>query len=198
MTLFFQGHNFHDSDSDFYFFFEDDMGFNDSLNTGYCRNGFRKYVPDLYNKVHKIMLRENFDFMKLSYTEVYMDNNIQVSWYNVPQHIRTKDWPDYDKLPVSGLDVNAPRTQFKTIEVFEELSYISGDIYYANWPMIVSKEGNKKMFIDIKWEHPFEQTWMSQMYQDTKKGIINPAVLLASPVWHNRIAYYKPEERREN
>ncbi len=136
--------------------------------------------------------------MKLSYTEVYMDNNIQVSWYNVPQHIRTKDWPDYDKLPVSGLDVNAPRTQFKTIEVFEELSYISGDIYYANWPMIVSKEGNKKMFIDIKWEHPFEQTWMSQMYQDTKKGIINPAVLLASPVWHNRIAYYKPEERREN
>ncbi len=194
----FAAEHFHNSDSDFYFFFEDDMGFNDSLNTGYCRNGFRKYVPDLYNKVHKIMLRENFDFMKLSYTEVYMDNNIQVSWYNVPQHIRTKDWPDYDKLPVSGLDVNAPRTQFKTIEVFEELSYISGDIYYANWPMIVSKEGNKKMFIDIKWEHPFEQTWMSQMYQDTKKGIINPAVLLASPVWHNRIAYYKPEERREN
>jgi hypothetical protein len=190
--------HFDNSDSDFYFFFEDDMGFYPTDNTEFCRNGFRKYVPNLYDNVHKIMLREQFDFMKLSYTEVYMDNNIQVSWYNVPQEIRSRDWPNYDKLPISGLDPNAPRTKFKNIEVFEGLSYISGDIYYANWPMIVGKEGNRKMFLDTKWAHPYEQTWMSYMYQETAKGNLNPAVLLASPVWHNRIAYYKPEERREN
>ena len=190
--------HFDNSDSDFYFFFEDDMGFYPTDNTEFCRNGFRKYVPNLYDNVHKIMLREQFDFMKLSYTEVYMDNNIQVSWYNVPQEIRSRDWPNYDKLPISGLDPNAPRTKFKSIEVFEGLSYISGDIYYANWPMIVGKEGNRKMFLDTKWAHPYEQTWMSYMYQETAKGNLNPAVLLASPVWHNRIAYYKPEERREN
>jgi len=190
--------HFDNSDSDFYFFFEDDMGFYPTDNTEFCRNGFRKYVPNLYDNVHKIMLREQFDFMKLSYIEVYMDNNIQVSWYNVPQEIRSRDWPNYDKLPISGLDPNAPRTKFKSIEVFEGLSYISGDIYYANWPMIVGKEGNRKMFLDTKWAHPYEQTWMSYMYQETAKGNLNPAVLLASPVWHNRIVYYKPEERREN
>jgi len=190
--------HFDNSDSDFYFFFEDDMGFFPSDNTDFCRNGFRHYIPNLYDNVHKIMLREQFDFMKLSYTEVYMDNNIQVSWYNVPQEIRSRDWPNYDKLPISGLDPNAPRTKFKNIEVFEGLSYISGDIYYANWPMIVGKEGNRKMFLDTKWAHPYEQTWMSYMYQETVKGNLNPAVLLASPVWHNRIAFYKPEERREN
>ena len=190
--------HFDNSDSDFYFFFEDDMGFYPTGNTEFCRNGFRKYVPNLYDNVHKIMLREQFDFLKLSYTEVYMDNNIQVSWYNVPQEIRTRDWPHYDKLPISGLDPNAPRTKFKSIEVFEELSYISGDIYYANWPMIVGKEGNRKMFIETKWAHPYEQTWMSYMYQETAKGNLNPAVLLASPVWHNRIIYYQPHERREN
>ena len=190
--------HFDNSDSDFYFFFEDDMGFYPTDNTEFCRNGFRKYVPNLYDNVHKIMLREQFDFMKLSYTEVYMDNNIQVSWYNVPQEIRSRDWPNYDKLPISGLDPNAPRTKFKSIEVFEGLSYISGDIYYANWPMIVGKEGNRKMFLDTKWAHPYEQTWMSYMYQETAKGNLNPAVLLASPVWHNRIIYYQPHERREN
>ena len=190
--------HFDNSDSDFYFFFEDDMGFYPTGNTEFCRNGFRKYVPNLYDNVHKIMLREQFDFLKLSYTEVYIDNNIQVSWYNVPQEIRTRDWPHYDKLPISGLDPNAPRTKFKSIEVFEELSYISGDIYYANWPMIVGKEGNRKMFIETKWAHPYEQTWMSYMYQETAKGNLNPAVLLASPVWHNRIIYYQPHERREN
>ena len=190
--------HFNDSDSDYYFFFEDDMGFNPSIDTGFCRNGFRKYIPNLYDTVHKIMLKEEFDFLKLSYTEVYMDNNIQVSWYNVPQQVRVEHWPDYSKLPVQGLDPNSPRTKFDKIEVLNEVSYISGDIYYANWPMIVSKEGNRKMFIETKWAHPYEQTWMSYMFQETKKGNLNPAVLLAAPVWHNRIIYYEAHERREN
>jgi hypothetical protein len=191
--------HFNDSDADFMFFFEDDMTVNPPEYSGqFCRNGFRKYIPNLYNIVHKIMLKENFDFLKLSYTEVYMDNNIQVSWYNVPQDIRTRDWPHYDKLPVTGLDPNAPRTKFKNINVLDNVSYAGGEIYYANWPMIASKAGNKKMFIDTKWAHPFEQTWMSYMYQETVKDNLNPAILLASPIWHDRIKYYKPEERREN
>jgi hypothetical protein len=194
----FAAKHFQKSDSDYYFFFEDDMGLNPSTNQGFCRNGFKNYIPDLYKKVHEIMAKEDFDFLKLSFTEVYMDNNIQVSWYNVPQSVRTYLWPDYDQLPINGLDPYAPRTKFDKIEVHNELSYISGEVYYANWPMIVNKKGNQKMFLDTQWEHPFEQTWMSYMFQETIKRNIKPAVLLASPVWHNRIVYYKPEERREN
>ena len=143
------------------------------------------------------MLREDFDFLKLSFTEVFMDNNLQVSWYNVPQSIRDEFWPDYNKLPVAGLDPNCPRTNFKNIEILDGLSYASGDIYYANWPQIVSREGNKKMFINTKWAHPYEQTWMSHIFQETHKGNINPAVLLASPVTHERFKFYEPEERIE-
>jgi hypothetical protein len=190
--------HFHDSDADFMFFFEDDMTVNPPDVKGVCRNGFRKYIPNIYNLVHRIMLKEQFDFLKLSFTEVYFDNDKQCSWYNVPQEIRTRDWPNYDKLPVSGLDPNVPLTNFKNIRNMDGLTYIDGEIYYANWPMIVSKEGNKKMFIDTKWGHPYEQTWMSYMYQKTKKGELNPAILLASPIWHERIKHYRPEERREN
>ena len=64
--------------------------------------------------------------------------------------------------------------------------------------MIVSKEGNQKMFIDTTWGHPYEQTWMSHMYQKTVEGSLHPAVLLAAPIWHDRIKHYEPEERREN
>jgi len=191
--------HFHESDSDYYVFLEDDMCLHTPTMEGkFCRNGFRQFIPNLYDIIHKIMIKENFDYLKLSYTEVYMDNNIQVSWYNVPQGVRTEIWPHYDRLPVNGLDNNAPRTQFNNINVLDGVSYISGEIYYANWPMIVSKEGNKKMFIDLKWAHPYEQTWMSHMFQETRKGNLHPAVLLASPVNHNRIIWYKPEERREN
>ena len=194
----FAAKHFHESDSDYYFFFEDDMGFYPATETGFCRNGFRKYVPNLYDKVHEIMAKEEFDFLKLSYTEVYMDNNIQVSWYNVPQSVRSFVWPNYDQLPVSGLDPYAPRTKFDKIEVHNELSYAAGEIYYANWPMIANKKGNYKMFLETEWANPFEQTWMSYMFQETIRGHIKPAILLAAPVWHNRIVYYKPEERREN
>jgi hypothetical protein len=107
-------------------------------------------------------------------------------------------WPHYDKLPINGLDPNAPRTQFNKIDVLDGLSYTDGDIYYANWPMIVGKTGNQKMFLDTKWAHPYEQTWMSHMFQETRKGNLIPAVLLASPVKHNRIVYYEAHERREN
>jgi hypothetical protein len=194
----FAAKHFHESDSDYYFFFEDDMMLHNPSKMGYCRNGFRRVVPTLYMTSHKIMAKEGFDFLKLSYTEVYMDNNIQVSWYNVPQHIRTELWPNYDQLPVSGLDPYAPRTQFNHINVEGGVSYISGDIYYANWPMLVSRDGNYKMFLETDWAHPYEQTWMSYMFQETRKGNIRPAVLLASPINHNRIHHYTPEERREN
>ena len=189
--------HFQESDSDYYLFLEDDMGAHEP-GTNFCRNGFRTYVPDLYDTVLKIIHGSKVDFLKLSYTEVYMDNNIQVSWYNVPQQVRTKDWPDYDRLPETGLDLNTPRTQFNNIEVVNGVSYISGEIYYANWPTVVGKIGNQKMFLDTTWARPYEQTWMSYMYQETKKGNLKPAILLASPIHHNRIAHYSPEERREN
>ena len=191
--------HFHESDSDFYFFFEDDMTSNPPEEEGnFCRNGLRKYIPNLYNILHKIILKEDFDYLKLSFTEVYWDNNIQTSWYNVPQEVRSKFWPEYDKLPITGIDPNAPRTKFNQVDNVDGIAYINGDITYTNWPMIMSKKGNQKVFIDTKWAAPFEQTWMSHVFQLQQKGEINAAVLLASPIWHERIKYYKPEERREN
>jgi hypothetical protein len=190
--------HFDKSDSDYYIFLEDDMGIYSPEDKDFCRNGFRKFVPDLYEKIHRIMLKEKFDFLKLTFTEVFMDNYLQVSWYNVPQSLRTEIWPHYDKLPVQGLDFNCPRTVFSKIDVLDELAYAQGEVYYANWPMIVGKEGNRRMFLDTVWANPFEQTWMSHMFQETRKGNLRPAVLLASPIEHNRIVYYKPEDRREN
>ena len=191
--------HFQESDSDYYVFLEDDMGIHSPEAQGrFCRNGFRLYVPDLYDKALKIIASSQIDFLKLSYTEVYMDNNIQVSWYNVPQSVRSEFWPHYDKLPTTGLDPNCPRTVFQNIEVIDGLSYATGEIYYANWPIIMGKTGNQKVFLDTTWARPYEQTWMSYVFQETRKGNIKPAVLLASPVDHERIAHYKPEDRREN
>ena len=191
--------HFHESDADYYLFFEDDMTFNGPKEEGnFCRNGFRKYIPDIYETIHKIAYLEELDFLKLSFTEVYFDNDNQCSWYNVPQDVRTKFWPHYDKLPRLGLDPNCPKTEWSTMSNIDGVAYLKGDAYYSNWPLLVSREGNQKMFIDTKWDHPLEQTWMSHMFQLTKEGKLSPAILLASPIWHDRIFFYGDGERVES
>lgn len=189
--------HFDEANSKYYMFLEDDMNLCEKTDPP-CKNGFARYTDNLFYKLVKIMDKEEFDFLKFSYSEFFGDNSTQWSWYNVPQNVREQFWPNNRKLPKMGLDPNAPLTQFKNIKTLEGLSYIDGEIYYCNWPQIVSKKGNKKMFLTTKWAAPFEQTWMSYMYQLTKKGQLKSSVLLLSPIEHNRFDFYKGNLRKEN
>ena len=189
--------HFNQTDLEYMFFFEDDMFFYPHSGK-VCRSGFNRFVDNLYNKVMKIMNSEEFDFLKLSFSEFYGDNSTQWSWYNVPQIIREKYWPDYNRLPVQGIDPNSPRTQFKSIKTLDGLSYATGEIYYCNWPQIVSKQGNKKMFLETTWARPHEQTWMSHIFQLTKDKKIHPGILLLSPTEHNRFDHYSSKLRKES
>jgi hypothetical protein len=180
----------------YYFFFEDDMFFylgDDEV----CRNGFRRKIPDFYNIMMDITFMENFDFLKWNFSEFYGDNIKQWAWHNVPGGVRSNLFPEN---PIKNSDdVNlCPYMKFKNIKSLKGIPYATGEIYYCNWPQVVSKEGNKKMFLNTKWDHPYEQTWMSYIYQETIKGNIYPGVLLITPTEHNRFEFYPAEERREN
>jgi hypothetical protein len=189
--------HFEETGLDYYLFFEDDMFFYTKENEK-CRNGFPRYEPNLFSVSMQIMQKENFDFLKLNYSEFYGDNGTQWSWYNVPQDVRTKYWPNNPRLPQMGLDPNAPKTVFNKILSHRKVPYAVGEVYYCNWPQIVSKPGNKKMFLDTTWAHPFEQTWMSHMFQLTKKGELNPGLLLMTPTEHDRFDHYERELRKES
>lgn len=189
--------HFENSGHDFMFFFEDDMFFYNGKDS-VCKNGFNRYVTGLYSKSLQICKKESFDFLKLNYTEFFGDNGTQWSWYNVPQNIREKYWPHKNKLPEHGLDPNAPKAEYKNVLTYQGIPYVNGDVYYCNWPQIVTKEGSKKMFLETKWAHPFEQTWMSYMFQLTKSGDLNPGLLLITPTEHNRFEHYDGKLRKES
>ena len=188
--------HFNDSSHKYCMFFEDDMFFH-SDRVGYCRNGFNRFTPNLYDKVLSIIKKERFDFLKFNFSEFFGDNGTQWSWYNIPQTVREKEFPDKTKLPQQGLDPDAPRTNFKNIRSVDGLSYVTGDIYYSNWPQIMSKEGNKKCFIDTRFQFPYEQTIMSFIFQETRKGNIKPGLLLLTPTEHNRFEHYDGSLRKE-
>ena len=189
--------HFSQSDSEIAIWSEDDMFFQNKPNET-CRNGFNRYTPNLYQKCLEIVQKEKFDFFKINFTEFYGDSSTCWAWYNVPQDVRLKLWPNNPKLPKQGLDANAPLTEFKNIKSHKGLPYVTGDIYYSNWTHFITKSGNLKMFQDTKFQHPFENTWMSQIYQETIKGKIKPGLLLLTPVEHNRFDHYSAELRREN
>lgn len=189
--------HFDKSDLDYYIFSEDDMFFQNKPEET-CRNGFNRYVPNLYSKSLQIIKKDNYDFLKYNFSEFYGDNSVQWSWYNVPQNVREQLWPEKTKLPVQGLDPNAPKTKFNNIKSYEGLPYADGEIYYCNWTQLISRTGNKKMFLETTWAHPFENTWMSYMYQETKKGNLNGCLLLLTPVEHNRFEHYSANLRKES
>ena len=182
---------------DFYFFFEDDMFFYPKEGER-CRNGFNRFVPGLYQKSLEIIKENNFDFLKLNYSEFFGDNGTQWSWYNVPQNIREKFFPEKPNLPKMGQDPNAPKADYKNIRSHKGIPYVDGDVYYCNWPQIVNKIGNKKMFLTEKWVRPYEQTWMSYMFQETKAGNLYPGLLLLTPTEHNRYEHYDGKLRKES
>jgi hypothetical protein len=189
--------HFNETDLDFYFFNEDDMNFYPKKGE-VCRNGFPRYVNNLYQKSLEIIEKENFDFLKLSFSEFYGSNDIQFSWYNVPQDFRQSHWPNYPKLPVQGLDPNPPKTEFKNIKIHKGLPYVNGEIYISNWPIILNKSGNYKCYLETKWQFSYEQTTMSYVYQETIKGNIKPGLLLLTPIEHDRFEFYSSELRKES
>jgi len=181
---------------DYHFFFEDDMFFYLGPDE-FCRNGFRRKIKDFYNTMMEIMWKENFDYLKWNFSEFFGDNTKQWAWHNVPAGVRSQLFPE-NPIKISSDNNAAPFLKFKNIKSYKQLPYASGDVYYCNWPQVVSREGNKKLFLDTKWAHPFEQTWMSYIYQETIKENIKPGILLATPTEHDRFEHYSMEERREN
>lgn len=183
----FAAEHFAGTGSKYMLFFEDDMLID--LSNKMCSFGFTKNIHDLFNKIVKIMDKENYDFLKLSFSEFYGHNGEQWSWHNVPHDKKIQYFGECNKKP---------NTTFSCIKSYNGVPYAEGEIYYSNWPHIIDQEGNQKLFLDTTWQNPYEQTWMSHIYTLTKENKVKPAILLASPITHNRVHFYDASDRREN
>jgi hypothetical protein len=183
----FAAEHFSDYGAKYMMFFEDDMLLD--MSSTYCPFGFRKSIPDLYNKIMALMNKESYDFLKLSFSEFYGHNGEQWSWHNVPLDKKIEYFGNINKKP---------NTKFNEIKSINGVAYAEGEIYYSNWPHIIDQEGNQKLFLDTTWAYPYEQTWMSHIYTLTINNIVRPGILLSSPITHNRVHFYASKERKES
>jgi hypothetical protein len=193
----FVAEHFNESDSEYYVFLEDDMTLNDSTDE-LCVSGYRRYVDSLFMKSLAIVHKNKYDYLKLSFSEFYGTNKTQWAWYNVPQDVRTEYFPDRPNLPEAGLDPDPPQTSILQEKRYKDLKYFEGEFHYCNWPLFFSRTGNRKVFLDTKWNNPYEQTWMSNVFQLQKIGKIKCATLALSPIFHHRFEFYDDDERKES
>lgn len=185
--------HFEEGTSKYMVFFEDDMllcGKEDDRRA--CKNGFKKYVPNLFQLSMDIIESEDLDYLKLCFTEYFGDNHENWAWYNVPQ-ARRDEWFYQTKQKA-----DAKKTMIFYTGAYRNLSYGVGEYHYCNWPILFTRRGNQRVFLDTKFEHKYEQTWMSFVMELLRNGKVRAGCLLASPITHNRRYHYGKELRKEN
>jgi hypothetical protein len=176
--------HFHNSNAKYIVWFEDDMLMEKTQRL--CRNGLNMHCDKWMEKCIEIVENENLDFVKISFTEFYGDHHEQWAWYNIPMDLKQKYFPTGEH-----------RLTVERTGCYKGLSYLIGEVYYSNWPSLMTKAGNYKIFLETEYAHPFEQTIMSHTFQLTKKGRMRSAVLMASLVNHHRTYHYSKEIRKE-
>lgn len=182
---------FDESEHEYMVFFEDDMMLCGKGEEP-CKNGLIRYDPRLFQKCMSIMEKESLDYLKLSFTEFFGDNHLNWSWHNLPSDKKEKYFPG---AQIKGV---CNRTKITYTGSVDGLSYAVGEFHYCNWPVMFNKAGSRKVFLDTKWAHPYEQTWMSHVQQLISQGTVRAGCLLASPIDHNRAFHYDGKLRKEN
>jgi hypothetical protein len=200
--------HFDKSNHKYMIFFEDDMllvcdGENDAdwgesptgkiLKGQPCKNGFVRYIPNLFQKSIDILEDNDLDFLRLSHTEVFGDCHFNWGYKNVAHHRRDEIFPD-DK----GSDELRWKTRVDYTGSYKGLAYAVGNYHYSNWPLLFNKRGNRQLFLSDEFEHWYEQTLSSLSCQYTFDKKMKVGSLLAAPINHFRKFHYDGSTRREN
>lgn len=180
---------FHRSGRHAMFWFEDDMLLvSEDDPQPVCENGLSRHVHAVSAACLAMQQRENADYVKFSFTEVYGAHHTQWGWINLSEQARAHYFP--------GM-IDAPRASFHGIHSLDHVPYAIGEVYYSNWPQVITRRGTRKLFFDERKEPCYEQYWTARSFELLRRGQLKAAVLLASPVNHHRTEDYARVERVE-
>lgn len=162
-------------------FFEDDMLLI-SKSDDVCRSGFTTKVDNILAKCINIVETESVDFLKLSFTEVFGDNSKNWAWVNMSDSQR--------QAYFGSLCESNARTEISHIGNVNGTSYAVGNFHFCNWPILCSKNGSRKIFLDPEVRPTYEQTLMVNTFIKMFNKKVRGSCLLASPISHKRVFNY--------
>jgi hypothetical protein len=173
--------HFDRSPSQYYIYFEDDMLLS---REGQCSMGFSRWCPQLFQKSVEIMEKEDYDFLKLNFTEVQISND-----YDYVKSLEKSN------VSIAGKK-QLVKADFHHLHSHKSLPYANGKVYLSNWPVIMSKRGNWQCYLEKNMSGLLEHEISRRVHQDITSGKTKSAVLLLSPIDHRRIQSYS-DTRKE-
>lgn len=187
-------HFVNDDDAPYCVYFEDDYITHEPIDA-VCRSGFPMHVDGWLDKSLRIATNEGLHYLKLCFSEVYYDNDVQVSWFNLSQADRERYFPGAQKPPA---------TKFTGENVLDGLGYLTGEVFWCAWPQIMSREGCRFLLrSDIRGRFGgrfrgrarSEMYAMAELYKQTVSGHFRGSVLKATLASHDRRFDYNRETR---
>lgn len=185
----FVAEHFNNLSEKYYCFFEDDFIAN-SKTAGLDKFGFQSYYENILEKGLHIVEKESLDFLKFCFSEFYFNNDTQIAWFNCNEMVRKKFFPEQ---PVKLNDVIVPLTKFNQIKTLNGVPYALGEIYYCNWPLIMSRKGSREIFLEPVFRFPHEATIMSNGFEKMQLGKIKSGIILGTLFTHERFDFYQAE-----
>lgn len=185
--------HFDQSDHQYYVFFEEDMNLV-SKDEGLNKNGFIRYIPDMFTKSIEILNSYDLDYLRYTIIEFFGDATQDWAFKNVPEDKRQEYYPERE----DGNSELRWKTKIDYIGFFQDVAFSVGDFHVSNWPILWSKRGNRQAYLSDPYTYKFEQTIMSQCKTYMVEGKLKGGCLLAAPIEHNRTVFYEASSRREN
>ena len=179
------------SDHEYMVFFEDDMLLQ-IPGSGPCKSGFTTHHDNMFEKAIEIMELEDLDYLKLAFSEFYGVNHDNWAFKNVPGEKRELYFPNRDDGRSNWT------TKIDRTGTHRGLPYAIGQYHYCNWPLLFNKRGTQQLFMEDKYAHLYEQTWMSLAMNYIWEGKLKVGSLLATTINHDRVHHYDGSTRREN
>ena len=168
-------------------FFEDDMLLTSSRGQE-NKSGFHTYFgKDALIKIRDILDQEDLDYIKLSFDEVYGDNSLNWAWHHTSPSLKDEMFGG-----------NVPYSKVSHISSYRGIPFAVGEYFYCNWPILFSKNGNRKIFLDNEIKHKHEGAYMYRSLELFKLNQLKSGCILGSIIDHNRQFDYDRSKRKEN
>ncbi len=185
--------HFNDSQHDYYVFFEEDFLFVDPKETTQIKDGFIRHIPNLFDKSIKILQDNDLDYLKLTIIEFFGNSIYDWSYKNLPKNKKEEFFPKkYDNQDLCW------KSKVDYLGIYDNIAYAVGHFHYCNWPILFCKRGNRQVFLEIVYDHLYEQTLMSQAKMFMMENKLIVGTLMAAPIYHDRKYFYDGKSRREN
>jgi hypothetical protein len=159
---------FHEADADGMFYFEDDIVWNNGAGTdpNRCAMKIPIKIGQPFFTATACLEKAQLGFLKLTFQEFWTDHVVDIG---------------APGTPIANYTVTHANWQMALV----------GDVFYSNWPMLITKETSQLLFLDAP---ETEGVYRQRAHELRTAGKFRAGILAAEPLYHTGQDADRPDD----